>query len=78
MDLIQKIEKFLYEKNVASRSIACVLYFFYTGGTLLVLFTDWKEDFVRWKHDTFAMLIFSLVGLAGTLFARYVWKNFRG
>lgn len=61
--------------KLASRFLASFFLFFYTGGTLLVFITDYIQDFVRLNDNPFSMTIFYIVGILGTIFGGYLWKN---
>lgn len=62
-------------KNFLSRLLAAIIFFFYSGGIVLLFSIDAVEDFIRFKDMPFPMVGMYIWGLIATGFGVFLWND---
>ncbi len=62
-------------KNFLSRLLALIIFFFYTGGIIVVWFSDSMRDFENFKREPVFFIGFTIWGLIATAFGVFLWND---
>lgn len=62
-------------KHILSRLLALVIFFFYTGGIILLWFTEAMRDFETFKREPLLLICFTIWGLLATAFGVFLWND---
>lgn len=62
-------------KQTIARAFASIIFFFYTGGIVLLFSVDTMEGFIRFKDMPFTMVGMYIWGLIATGFGVFLWND---
>lgn len=62
-------------KNFLSRLLASIIFFFYTGGIVVIFSIDFLENFKRFNELPITLIAFYIWGLIATVFGVFLWND---